>query len=271
MKYFITFVLSCYIGLVAVAQSFTFNDLPWLTSPPTSSRFIPTSPTNTFLLWAELTPTNGTFGGSAGATVPANDNQDIKYWTNLCGFISGSRWTADQTLHPTNFVSGGGGNGTSPRVLFTAASPTRMVGPTIPDLTNKFTVIAVANCDATSGIDSILADGITGNTWINYNAHKLEMSQGTTISSAATMGAGYYVITVVFAAGASSHIDTNGVLMVSGNAGTANLRSPYIGQAGSAIYHGSICRIWGWYGILNSTDLTAAVHQCGIDFGITTP
>jgi hypothetical protein len=233
------------------------------------ARWLPNTPTNTFALWAELTPTNGTYGGSAGATVPANDNQDIKYWTNLTALIAGGRWVADQTLHPTNFISGGGGGGTHPRVLFTAASTTRMVGPTMPDLTNKFTIIVVTDCSSTSGIDYIVFDGVTGNSWLNFNAHKLEMSQGTTVSSVAgTTASVPYVITAVFAAGASSHIDTNGVQLVSGNAGTANLRAPYLAQFNTICYHGNISRVWGWYGVLNSTDLANAVAQCRTDFGI---
>jgi hypothetical protein len=144
-----------------------------------------------------------------------------------------------------------------------------MVGNTITITTNLWTMIIVANCTSSSGIDKLCGNA-NSTPLIQYNALKLEISQGITLSSPATLVASqWYVITAVFAAGASSHIDTNGVQMVSGTAGTANIASWYIAPFGTtATLRGNIARIWGWRGVLSAGDLASAVAQCKTDFNI---
>ncbi len=253
--------LTCY-------AQFPYSGTTW--KAPSSSTWYPTNATTGGLeVWADLLPAslNGTFGGTGGTTHPATDNQFVINWTNWAK--SSYAWNSDQTLHPTNFVSGGGGSSTSPRIFFDTATTSRMVGGLFTPTTNSATIICVVNCTATTGTDFIIND--PGGAFIRYNAKSLEISQGTTLTSAATMGTGYYVITVVFAGGVSSHIDTNGVNMVTGTAGTANLFKTsgfYLGQGNSAGYRGNMCRIWGWSGVLSAGDIASAVAQCKTDFNI---
>jgi len=264
MKWTIAIFLSC---ASAMAQ------LPTLMIPnaasSASTRWWPTNATSgSNIWWAETIPMSGVFGGD-GTTYPASNNQTVKYWTNFAPAFNGARWTADQSLHPTNFTSGGGGNGTSPRLFFgPQASATRMVSPGAwPTTTNKATVIVVVNCTRTSGIDNIFINPAS-TPYLRYTSKALEINQGSALTSATTMGTGYYTITAVFAAGVSSRIDTNGVNMVTGTAGTGNMADGYLGNNGTdAIFNGNMCRIWGWSGVLSELDISNAVAQCRLDFG----
>jgi len=236
---------------------------PFFNGSSLASRWWPTQANNGLVFWGELTPLDGTWDG---ALHPVGDNHRVLIWTNFAA--AATTWTSDQALHPTNFISGGGNNSTSPHILFTGASSTRMIGASWPVTTNKSTWILVANCTATTGTDILVMNGAGGTPWFQYNAKKLEMSQGSTISSAATMTTSYFVITCVFAADGTSHIDTNGVAMVTGNAGTGNMAAPYLAQFNSVCYHGNLSRVWMWNGVLSAGDLTSAVAQCKTDFGI---
>lgn len=236
--------------------------------PSGASTWYPTNASNPTDIWADLTPLMGAYSGSG----LAGNNQKVDIWTNFIsngGFGANAVFTADQTLHPTNFISGGGGSATSPRILFTAATDTRLISGNLSITTNLWTFVIVANCTASTGVDKIVGNANT-TPLLQFNALKLEMSQGSTVSSAATLVAGqWYVISAVFAAGASSHIDTNGVQMVSGNAGTGNMLAWYIAPFGTtATLRGNIARIWGWRGILSAGDLASAVAQCKTDFNI---
>ncbi len=241
-----------------------------------SATWYPTNATSAKLVWwLELQPINSAFTNAGGTIVPLDGDQ-VKVWTNLAAGFNGivtSQGTADQSVHPTNYVSGGGGNGTSKRLQFTAATSTRLATSAWPTAggsasTNKATFVYVANCTATTSTDNLCErSGVA--PCVQYNAKSLSMYQGTAVTSANTMGAGYYVISVVMAAGASSHIDTNGVQMVAGNAGTQSFGACNVGDIdATAGYHGNICRVWIWEGVLSAPELAQAVAQCKTDFGI---
>lgn len=257
--------------------------LPVMAFKPAISipRWYPTNATSAKLVyWFDLIPFSGAYSNSVGAPGIAQDNTPVAIWTNFAAGFNGilaSQLSADQTVHPTNFVSGGGVNGTSPRISFLSTGTSeRMItgawaGTGGSGFTNIATFIIVFNYNDTTGTEWVISTTAAA-PWIQMNAQKLEYNQGTTTisSSPAILNNGqYYILGMFFEGNSSTHIDTNGVLMVSGSGGTATFGGPTLGQGGgSKQFAGNFIRIWIWEGILGSTDYANAIQQCKVDFGI---
>jgi hypothetical protein len=219
-------------------------------------------------LWGELTPINGTWDG---ATHPCVDNERIQTWTNFAS--SGAVWNAGDGTHcPTNFVSGGGGNGTSPRISFSSATVNTVLNSgAISPTTDVFSFLAVVHCNRTTGDDYVL-NGSGTTTSLRFSAGTLKVkNNGTEIAGPATIGTGWYIVSFTKNA-AAVIIYTNGVQYFSGNVGTVAIPTAHLfDEANSVIntgFHGDGSRIWGWRGILSGAEMAAAVAQCKTDFGI---
>lgn len=235
------------------------------TVPSGASRFTPDQAANALFWWFELTPTNGArvnTDGSGG--VPANSGL-AGSWINLAH--NNDVCNNDGSPVATYFVSGGGANGTSPRLSFPNTAVCRYLIPAQGTITN-FTIIMVIKPANATGNKALFSNG-NGGPLIQDNAGKLEMNAGSTITGPVSIGTSAYIITWVNA-GASSEIDTNGVLYVSGNSGTKGFAvgaQPIIAQPIVNEYQGDISRIWGWTNILSAGDMTKAINQCKQDFG----
>jgi hypothetical protein len=216
-----------------------------------------------------LTPRNGTWGPDINTT-PAGNNIQVKLWTNYAK--TSSQLTSDQAVFGTNFNSGGGGNGTSPRILFSAATTTRMNGGSASEAAQPFTMLFVCNCADTVASLSGLYRNSSVPPWVRFTGgNALEFNGGSaTVTGPATLTLGqWYIVTAVFN-GASSAIYTNGVLYKSGSIGSTGVGTMIIAQnfdvGGS--YRGNISRIWVWTNSISVSDHAAAVAQCKTDFGI---
>lgn len=269
------------VVLFAVLKCCHAQPLPVISvaGSPVPSVWYPTNATTARLVWwLELQPIMGAYTNNVGAPVVALDADQVKMWTNFAaGFngIQASSVIADQATHPTNFVSGGGGNGTSRRISWSNTGSKRMHNggwPTVAGSgsTNLSTWIFVFNDNSSSGTQWILSNTATA-PWVIWNAKGFDYNQGSaTVSTARTLTVGqFYIVAMFFAAGASSHLDTNGVQMVAGTGGTSTMGPLDIDQGnGSAPLNGNISRVWIYEGILGSTDYNNAVAQCKKDFGI---
>lgn len=257
MKRLLLFLAFC-IPIYLFAQGFgSFShDQPYFAKDRVSAsgRWWPTNTANQMFIWLELTPIL-----SAGKDFTTGDGVGINHWTNL---VSGSLFNADGAF-PTNYTSGGGGNGTSPRVDFTSSSSTRMESQDFGKPTATFIVVANSSTPAAEQFIFVNGSGIP--PYLRYRNSSLEISAGTLLSTPATITNDYYVITAVFN-GASSRIDTNGVTAASGNAGSTSFGAAYLAQW--QLYKGNICRVWAWTNILTTAEESSAVAQCKIDFGI---
>ncbi len=127
------------------------------------------------------------------------------------------------------------------------------------------------NMTSTSGNQAIISNG-NSNPQLTCSSGILTMNSGSSVAGSVSIGTTPVIITWV-AAGASSEIDTNGVLYVSGSAGTTGFGSggPYIAHAIVNFAQMNISRVWGWTNSLAAGDLKSAITQCGKDFAIHTP
>jgi hypothetical protein len=208
-------------------------------------------------------------------TTPSPDNTKMTNWYNLAAL---PHYFYPQTAanSGTNFVSGGGANGTSPRMFF----KNNVIRRLIPDASNfnitNFTLLAVVQCTAaTDGTTEYLLsyDETVSPPWIRFNSNgKLEISAGTTLSGPSSVGTGWNIIMVTFA-GASSTVTTNGVAYSSGNigsVGTGSGATPFICSDGGnpfPPFGGNLCRLWVWTNSLTAGETTSALHQTEQDFG----
>lgn len=240
------------LALASVVQAqLPVVQLPQLT-PASSGRWWPTNAPGMFL-WLETVP----FLTMSNQT----DNSQVFRWTNVVD--PNLSLAADQPLRPTNFISGGGLSGTTDKVHWQEAvgGTQRITGG--PGAPSHYTFIFVANCDnAATSPGGMFYDGTAMR--LEFNNAALQMSAGTTLTGPAVIGTGWYIITAVFN-NASSEIDTNGVLYVSGAAGNTALGSVYLGQFQA--FKGNISRVWAWTNTLSGSDMTSAINQCKTDYG----
>lgn len=242
---------------------------PFVKFASSATTWYPTNAPNLWW-WSEVkSPFTGTWGPTTSIT-PAADNTEVALWTNYAQ--SSSKLTSDQTLFATNFVSGGGGNGTSPRIFWSASTTTRMNGGSASTVGSQWTMLFVCNCvDTVNTLSGLYRNSsvppyvrFTGGTALEFNGGSSTVTGPTTL----TLGQ-WYIVTAIFD-GASSAIYTNGVLYTSGSIGTTALGTMIVGQsfdtAGS--YRGNISRIWVWTNHISAPNLASAVAQCKTDFGI---
>lgn len=241
------------------------GQLPILPFAPSGSaaRWLPNTPTNTLLFQFDLLPNNGLKTGASGTGITPGDNNGWASWQNV---VTAGYASCDALKSNRFFVLGGGNAGTSPRCQMTNRVIASMTG-TPP--TNFTAVIVASAINAATASQELLGSALgSDQPFIDFNANKLTMNAGTPISGAATIQNNkFYTITWI-QQGATSEIDTNNVLYVSGNSGTIGLTSGglYMTQPRVNQFNGNVCRIWLWTNRLNSVDLTAAVNQCQTDF-----
>ena len=248
---------------------------PFFNGAPSVLSFYPTNDVSAWL-WLDEIPQTTIIGASG--TALCGNNIVIGTWTNIVRFYPGTAshmdFAGDGTTHaPTNFTSGGGFSSVSPRVNFAAggAGFKRLLGNSFPAPLPTFSILVVCNNTGHTANHEIEYLFTNGNTFpfIRFNDGKLEMSAGTTLTGAATIGTGYYVIYAEFN-GASSVLKTNGVTYVSGNAGSTGFLAaaqPVIAQPVSTpIYIGNILRVASWTNMLSSANQAAALAQAQRDF-----
>jgi hypothetical protein len=133
-------------------------------------------------------------------------------------------------------------------------------------------MIIVMKLTSTSGDQGLITNG-NGVPKLTISSGIIAINSGSAVTGPVSIGTGATIITWVNF-GASSRIDTNGVLYVSGNAGTTGFASGqgiYIAHPIVNQFNGEINRIWCWTNTLSAGNLQAAITQCGTDFGIHTP
>lgn len=263
MKWIIL-ILSCCSAL-AQHPLMSGSGIDWTRS--TSSRWYPTNAANTLFYWFEVTPTNSArlnadgSGGVPGNAVRAGS------WINIAsGQISGS----DGATFPTNFTSGGGVNGTSPRISFNTQISDRFVTPGLGVTLTNFTLMCVMNAsNAAAGSQEFLGNA-NNPPYIDVNANKFTINCGNAVSGAATIANGTWYIVTWVQKGATSEIKTNDVTYVTGDSGTVgytSIQGMYIAHDRVTQFSGNISRIWVWTNTLSAGDNTSAINQCKTDFG----
>ncbi len=212
----------------------------------------------------------GKMWGPINTTTPVSDNTAVVLWSNLVG-QAGNKFTADQTLHPTNFISGGGGNTTSPRLYFDAATSTRMNSGTVGGgvNTNIFELIFVVEFNTFAQGSALINGGGTITTIQSTTGGALKaVNNGSTITGANTIQANQWYIVDFTQNGTTATIYTNGVLYVTGTIGSVAMNNISIFEAVTTSFRGQGARMWGWWGNLSSGDRALATAQCKTDFGI---
>lgn len=269
MKALFALLLSCFTVL-AQSPLTTGSGIDWTRS--TSSTWYPTNAAQFAWMWLDTKPLTALTNTSSINVCP--DGTAAVKWTNLvvAPFGAAYDWTTVAPDYPTNYLSGGGQSGTSGRINGVTGHTSRFTTGlcALPTFTVMF-VVRNTGASVSHNIQYLLGSG-SGVPWLRWNDATLEMSAGITLTGAATIGTGYYIITATFN-GASSSITTNGVTYVSGNAGSTGFvnsggLTPNILSHFAAInFVGDISRCWGWSNILSGSDLTKAITQCKTDFG----
>lgn len=247
-------------------------------NPSTSSRWLPNQAANTLFYWYELTPTNSARVNFDGSGSPPTDTQSPRSWINLAHNNDVAGYASGGTV-PQYFVSGGGNNGTSPRLNFpSTAGGTGYVSPAVTTVFTNFTFMIVLKMTSTTGNQSIISSG-NAIPRLTISSGVLTMDAGSTTAGPVSIGTTPMIITWnnCNATGANSEIYTNGVLYKSGASGSVGFfanAGPYIGHNIVNILQADVCRVWCWTnngsgngGTLSASDMTKALNQCKSDFG----
>jgi hypothetical protein len=179
------------------------------------------------------------------------------------GTTDGGHWV-------TNYLSGGGKNFNKVRALFNTGIPTRIIPPAVTSTLTNFTMIMVANCSNVVTASQEIYGNANNPPYLDFDASKLTINAGNNVTGPTTIASSTFYIITWKCNGASSEIDTNGVLYVSGDAGikgTPAGAAPLIAHDRVNQFVGNICRVWTWTNQLNTVDLGNAINQCKTDFG----
>ena len=259
------------VPLVGLGQSFSPMDLPWYSGQSSVARFYPTNAAAVSnVWWGETIPIafEGTFGEVAeGSPHPVPDGHRILVWTNWS--IAGNKWTSDQSIHATNFTSGGGASGLTSRLLYKAASSTRMVGGSIGVTTNIFEITFVCEFDDFSNGSVLINGSGTVTTLQTTTGGALKViNNSTTITGPTTIQANQWYVISLVQNGTTATVYTNGVQYLTGTVGNVGMGSINIFDGFAGSFRGNVTRLWGWFGNLTSGDRASVVTQCKTDFGI---
>ena len=270
MKWLII-ILSCCSAL-AQHPLLTGAGIDWSRA---SSVWYPTNAAEAMIYWFDTIPTPGFNSSrdsltSGGGAIPADGGSCL----SLTNWVNPNGGNATRNVGTPLYRSSGGGNsGTTPRWDYNNGATARFicaggVGNNVK--WTNFTVIMVVRISGASTANQGLVNNANSTPYLELNASKLTMNAGTAVSGAATIGNNPYIITWL-QKGATSEIDTNGVLYVTGNSGTDGFANasdtPYLSQARVNHFIGDSSLFEMWTNTLSAGELSQEIARIKTNFG----
>lgn len=211
-------------------------------------------------------------------SITASDGSAVSNWSDSSGG-GHDAWVYGANNQYAPYFSNSVVNG-KPSLIWTnpAANRIALTNSFGSALAQPFTLMFVINAGARNGSFPYLFDGIdttrcytyrdSGTPWVYVTA------AGNTINSPSAPPSGYHILTVFFN-GTSSYIRTNGVLLLSGNPGTASVNGFTLGNkydtSTDRSMNGGISEIIIYKGAMATNDLQWAENALGTNYNIKTP